>query len=118
MNRSTLIAGIVAGAAVVGLGGTAYAIGPRPADSAQVAPIIVYTDAPCGNPDLGGCFRHHEPDRIQVTPDASPTTIAHETLHWSLYRDGDPMYWNECYVSGILAERGMQDWYNLTDACD
>lgn len=118
MNRSTLIAGIVAGAAVVGLGGTAYAIGPRPADSAQVAPIIVYTDAPCGNPDLGGCFRHSEPRQIQLKPNATPSTIAHETMHWQLYRDGDLRYGDECYVSGILAGQGVDDWYTMTGTCN
>lgn len=62
-------------------------------------------------PGHSGEYHAALPDFIFIEANASPVTIAHETLH---YQHPD---WTECQVSDELASRGVRDYYNRTGRC-
>ena len=114
MNIMMRVAATVAGLAVAGLGVTAAIKAPKPVTVS--VPAIVYVQHPCGV-YANGCFDASRPNQIEIGPTAQASTIPHEMLHWTLYRDGNPRYGDECYVSGLLALRGIEDTYNAIGWC-
>lgn len=116
MDKIIIAAATVATLAVSGFASMAYVKSPKPVT--VDAPRIVVVDHPCGEPYASGCFNASRPNQIEVVPNAPAETLAHEMMHWTLYRDRDDRYGDECYVSYLLTVRGVQDAYNSLGWCE